>query len=344
MNTKKSLLILATLTAISFFQKASAQTDSCILYLKNANSGYEARDFDGSIKLLQRALNKCNLDKADKTQAHKLLALSYLAIDNLEAADREAEAMVKLNPNYAPDKFKDEPKYSALFSKFAPVPVFRVGMFTGINNVGIKVDNYYSITHNSAEEAKANSSYEGKTGFQLGVALEYRAYKNLWVGLQGQFRRSNYDHTLSNVENTTIHYSEKMSYVDIPLSIKYYIIEKKISPFVELGATASILTNALGTTTRDETKDIVNRIDYRNTFMIGYFGGLGATYKINSFQVFANFRYSVFGKNVNKDNTRYADQVNVFKYYYIDNDFSMNNWQFGVGAYYNLAYKNRKTH
>src|SRR4051812_36273385 len=122
----RKLKIFITLLSGFAALQAAAQTDSCITNMKTANSDYEQRDFDGSIKLLQATLSKCNLDRADKMQAHKLLALSYLAIDNLEAADKEAEAIIKINPNYTPDKFKDEPKYSALFEKFRPVPVFRI--------------------------------------------------------------------------------------------------------------------------------------------------------------------------------------------------------------------------
>jgi hypothetical protein len=320
---------------------SNAQTDSCITYLKTANSNYEQRDFDGAIKLLQTALLRCNLDRSDEIQAHKLLALSYLAIDNLETADKEAETIIKIEPNYSADKFKDDPKYSALFEKFRPVPVFRVGFMVGANRVFTSVDNYYSIVHDDAV-ASQYSTYNDKYGFQLGLSAEYRAIKNFWIELQGQFRKSKYEHILTEVEGTTVNYSEVLSYIDAPLSIKYYFIEKDISPYIEGGATFSFLTNALGTTTRDDVKDLVNRTDYRNTFMVGYFAGIGGAFKIKSFNLFANIRYTIFNDNVNKEGTLYSDPINVFKYYYIDDDFSMNNLQFSIGGSYTLSYNNRK--
>lgn len=318
-----------------------AQTDSCITYLKNANTGYDQRDFDGAIKLLQTALSKCNLDKSDKIQAHKLLALSYIGIDNLEAADKEAEAIIKLNPNYTPDKFKDEPKYSALFDKFRPIPVLRAGIIAGINRTLIDVGQTYSIVHND-DKAKDLAEYTSKTGFQLGVQAEYRVFKNLWVEAAGIFRQSSYEHRLDSVEGTTIYYSEKLSYVDIPVSAKYYFPLKELSPFVEAGATFSFMTNALSTTERDDQKDIVNRTDYRNTYMSGFFGGAGVAYRMKGISVFAAFRYTYFGDNVNKEGTRYDDATNVFKYYYIDDDFRMDNWQINLGVNYTLSYKNQK--
>lgn len=334
------ILTAMLLIFISGIWNAAAQTDSCITYLKTANSNYDQRDFDGAIKLLQAALSKCNLDKADKIQAHKLLALSFLGIDNLEGADKEAEAIIKINPNYSPDKFKDEPKYSALFEKFKPVPVFRIGMCAGINKTMIDVKQTYSIVHD--DNAPDLGEYKGRTGFQLGLQAEYRAYKNLWVEAAGLFRQSQFEHTLFDVEGTSINYSEKLSYMDVPVSLKYYFPVKEFGPYLEAGAAFSFLTGALGTTSRDDLKDIVNRTDYRNNSAVGYFGGVGVAYKLKGFNVFLNFRYSFYPDNVNKEGTRYADLTNVFKYYYIDDDFRMDNWQLKAGLQYSLWYKNRK--
>ena len=44
--------------------------------------------------------------------------------------------------------------------------------------------------------------------------------------------------------------------------------------------------------------------------------------------------------NLNKESTRYDNLDMVFKYYYLDNDFSMNNMVFNVGFTYALSYKN----
>ena len=340
MKNRSLIFSLAmALFAISV-QNAAAQTDSCITYLKNANSSYDQRDFDGTIKLLQTALDKCNLDKSDKIQAHKLLALSYLGIDNLEAADKEAEAIIKINPNYAPDKFKDDPKYSALFEKFKPVPVFRIGASAGFNRSVIDVVKTYSIVHD--DDATGLATYNSKTGFQLGLQAEYRVLKSLWVELGGQFRQTSYEHILDSIEGTTVNYSEKLSYVDVPLSVKYYLLNKNFQPYIEAGATFSFMTNAISTTTRDDQKDIVNRTDYRNTYMTGFFGGAGLAYKMKAVNLFADFRYTYYADNVNKDGTRYDDLTNVFKYYYIDDDFRMDNWQINLGVNYTLSYRNQK--
>lgn len=340
---KKSLLILIPLiTAFTLtVNKSFAQSDSCIIKLKNANTGFDQGDFDGTIKLLQSALSECNLSIEDKIQANKLLIMSYLKVDNLEEADKTAAVMMKIDPYYKPDKFKDDPKLSTLFEKYQPVPVFKIGFSAGLNRTITDVVNTYSIVHD--DKASANySSYNSKTGFQLGLSAEYRLYKGVWLQVEGQFRQSSYEHILDSVENTTINFNEKLSYFDVPLSVKYNIMNKTIVPYIEAGANFSFMTTALSTTERENQKDIVNRTDYRNTYMTGIFGGVGAAYRMKGISVYAAFRYCYFSDQVNKEGTRYADEVNVFKYYYIDDDFRMDNWQVNLGVNYILSYKNMK--
>lgn len=317
----------------------NGQIDSCLTYLKNANSEYEQHSYDKAIALLTKSLDKCNLYKTDKIQAHKLLALCYLSIDKLEEADKEASTIVKLNPNYAPDRFRDEPKYSALFAKFSATPIFRIGFQTGINNSIVKVKNRYSIYHgnNSAEF----SSYKNQKSFQLGILLEYQLFHNLWINLNGMYRVSAYEHLISEVENDLINYSEKLNYIDVPLSLKYYFLKKRFQPYLKAGGTFSYLNNALSASQRTNSTDLVDRTAFRNRNTIGWNVGAGVSYKIKNFVVFGDFQYTQFSKNVNKEGTRYLDLVNVFKYYYIDDDFALNNLQFNVGFLFNLVYNNK---
>jgi len=340
---KKLVIIFSAVFLIGLIstETSRAQSDSCAVILKSASMGYDQGDYDGSIKLLQSALSGCKLDKNEKIQANKLLIMSYLKVDNLEAADKTAGDIVKIDPYYKPDKFKDDPKLSALFDKYQPTPVFRMGFSTGINSTSIDVVDTYSIVHDDADAADL-ATYNSKTGFQLGLTAEYRIFNNLWIQLEGLYRQSSYEHLLDSVEGTTINYSEKLSYFDVPLSVRYYIMDNTFAPYVEAGATFSFMTNALSTTERDDQKDIVNRTDYRNTFMTGFFGGAGVAYKMKGISLFAAFRYNYYSDYVNKEGTRYADQTNVFKYYYIDDDFRMDNWQINAGISYVLSYRNQK--
>ncbi len=339
---KKYLLIFIPVIAVFAIttQKSAAQTDSCIIKLKNANTSYEQGDYDGTIKLLRQTIAECNLDKNDKIQANKLLIMSYLKVDNLEEADKTAAEIMKIDPYFKPDKFKDDPKLSTLFEKYKPVPVFRMGIAGGLNFSSVDEVQSYSIAH--PDDAEGLDTYNNKMGFQLGAFAEYRLYRNFWVNLGFRYRQSKYEHILDSVENTSIHFSEKLSYFDWPLSLKYYFLQSAIRPYVQVGADFSFLSSAISTTSRDEESDLVDRSDYRNSFSVGYFGAAGVSYGIRGMEIFAELSYHYYPENINKDETRYSDLVNVFKYYYIDDDFRIDYLQINVGVSIALKYKNQR--
>jgi len=319
---------------------AMAQTDTCIINLKNAGTEYDQGDYDQAINLLNITLKGCPLTKQDQIQANKLLLLCYIHIDNLEAANNAAATIMNIDPNYKPDKFKDDPKLSSLFEKLKPEPTLAAGIFLGINLPVIHVVQAYSVVH--SDEATQLASYKSTLGYQFGIEIEKRAYKNLWVEPGFQFRNSGYDHTLDSVQNTTIFYSENLKYYDFPLSLKYYFLSGNLKPYVEAGADFSFLSRALSTTIRIDENEIVDRTQWRNNFDVGYLGAAGVSYGIKSFRLFGNIRYIYFPKLINKAGTRYSDDINLYKFYYVDDDFRMDNVQFNIGAYYILSYRIKK--
>jgi hypothetical protein len=336
---KRKILLFTFCLLCSFTERTLAQTDSCITHLKDASADYDEGNSDQAILLLKNVLRNCELVKADRIQANKLLILCYLSIDNLEEADKAAENIIKIDPNYAPDKFKDDQGLINIFKKYKAQPVFSIGVSGGINKPYVKTVKQYSVVF---PDGQAPETYKTQTGFQLGIQAEHRVYRSLWAELGFIYRSSTYQNTLYNVDGTTVNYSEKLTYFDVPLSAKYYFSFNRLKPFVQAGIYLSLLSNAQSTTTRNDQKDIVDRTSMRNISDIGYFGGLGLGYTIKSFMLFANARYIYFPGDVNKTGTRYSDPVNLFKYYFIDNDFRLNNLQFNAGASLMLKYRNVK--
>lgn len=331
------------LLEIIFFlicSSAMAQTDTCITNLKNASNNYDYGNYDFSISVLKATIKGCTLSKADLIQANKLLLLCYLRIDNLEAANETANAIMKIDPTYTPDKFRDDPNLTALFEKFKPQPTLAISLSGGINFPVIKVEKTYSVVH--ADDAPGLAYYETMPGYQINAGIEKRFYNNLWIEANFEFRNTGYKHTLDSVQGSTIYYSEKLNYFDIPLTAKYYFLNGRIKPYLQAGVDFSFLARALSITSRDNEQDLVDRASLRNNFTIGILGAAGVSYTIKSFSLFTNFRYTLFPDLINKTGTRYADDINLYKYYYIDDDFRMNNFQFNIGLGYILSYKRTK--
>ncbi len=319
---------------------AAAQTDTCITNLKNASNNYDYGNYDFSISVLNATIKGCNLSKAELIQANKLLLLCYLRIDNLEAANETANAIMKIDPTYMPDKFRDDPNLTALFEKFKPQPTMAISISGGLNFPVIKVEKTYSVVH--ADDAPGLAYYEATLGYQIKAGLEKRLYQNLWLEANFEFRNTGYKHTLDSVQGSTIYYSEKLNYFDFPVTAKYYFLNGSIKPYLQAGVDFSFLARSLGTTNREGEMDLVDRTSLRNNFTLGLTGAAGISYSIKSFRLFGNFSYTYFSDLVNKEGTRYADEINLYKYYYVDDDFRMNNIQVNVGLLYNLTYKRTK--
>lgn len=306
--------------------------------MKKAGSDYEHQNYDEAIALLVPIIAHCPLTDEEKIQENNMLILSYIAIDNLEAANKVVADVVKQYPNYRPDKLKDDPKLVALYDKYIPVPVLAVGISAGINLPSVHVINTYSVVH--ADGSTGLAKYSNAIGFQFGINAQYKVFRSLWAEAGFTFRQTNYKHTLDSIEGETDNYSEKLSYFNFPISLKYYFLKKDIQPFLQAGADFSLLTNATSTISRAGDQNTTNVTSLRNAFMTGYFGAIGCNYKHNSFLYYIDISFIDFPGQVDKANTRYTDNINLWKYYYIDDDFSMNNMQLNIGTSYIIKYKN----
>lgn len=333
---RQTLMAIIGFAMISFF--ANAQTDPCLTYLKDANLKSEQGWYDQAIELAQKSLKDCDLDKSDKISAYRLLIQNYIEIDNLEEAAKAVSEIMKLNPNYEADKLVDSPEIIQLFERYKPTAVLTGTFYGGLNYSSAKASKTYSVVTDNDTEGLDN--YQNVTGFQIGLGIEYKVFNSLWLESGIQYRNSAYKIQIPNVEGRTVSYQEDLNYLDLPLNVKYYFFKGTIKPFVKVGINLSFLNSALGNLSRDEVSDIVNRISQRNSFNLGYDLGMGLSYKKKGLGVQLAINYLVNPNNLNKDGTRYENLDLIFKYYYLDNDFVLNNFQVNLGISYDLVFKN----
>jgi opacity protein-like surface antigen len=316
--------------------QAKAQFDPCLSKLKDAVTKSEQGWFDEAIALLNSSLEGCELSDNDKIQAYKLLITNYLFIDKLEEAEASAAAIMKIEPNYEADKLRDPAEMVALFEKYKRAISLKVVLYGGINNALVQASQTYSVVGDN--DALGLDNYQISNAFQIGLGLEYRISELFWLEMAPQFRRSSYSIDVPNIEGRTVSYKEDLNFFDVPLGAKFYFMRGSFQPYAAAGLNFSLLSSALGELFRDEISDLVNRNTQRNSFYLGYYGGLGLAYNYKNYglQIGANYIFSP--QQVNKDGTRYENLDIVFRYYYLDNDFSMNNLQFNLGFKYAIAY------
>jgi len=318
----------------------NAQTDPCITHLKDAGTMIEEGLYDEAIGILKSTLADCSLSDEDKIEAYKALIIAYFAIDELENADDSAFAIIKIYPNYKADKLRDPAEMIALFEKYKPQVIFKMEVFGGINTSSTEASQTYSIV--SDDDTPGLANYESQTGFQIGVSTEYKLWKSLWGSGGLAFRRTSYKNSIPNVEGRTIFYKENLDYFDLPLGLTYFITSSRLRPYIKAGAQLSFLSSAVGQLSRDDISDLVDRNIQREEFMLGFFGGAGVTYDYGNLSFRLGIDYKFYPGNVNKEGTRYENLESIFRYYYLDNDFSTDLLQVNIGVVYNLGFKTTK--
>ncbi len=333
---------IITFLLLSIALQSQGQTitneEQSIKSIINAKAHYEDGEFDTTISMLGKLLNNrfSHLDKEDKIDAYELLILCYLSIDYPEEAHKAVKEIFKIDPLYKPNIYKNDNRLVALFDEYYTKPVYSVGIDGGINYPLINRMKQYSIVYNNGE---APDAYESKTGAQIGVNFEYRISERMWLRLASVYQSSRYEHILYNVVNETINYKEALYYVNIPVSIKYYIFKNNFQPYFFAGGDITYLSLAESTTFNKESTDIVNRNSLRNSLLPGLFGGIGIRYKYKIFAFSLDARYGYYFDNLNKTGTRYNDKINLYYYYYVDDDIKLNYLKLNAGISVFFKYK-----
>jgi len=105
-------LLIWTLLLTKPTSVATAQTqDTCETKLTEAQQQYNAGHLDEAIVLLDSCLNQNVFNEENKISAYKLLALSYIAKNDVAQAKTAIKRLLELMPNYVPDTVQDPPQF-----------------------------------------------------------------------------------------------------------------------------------------------------------------------------------------------------------------------------------------
>ncbi|MCK4664560.1 MAG: hypothetical protein KAT68_16950 [Bacteroidales bacterium] len=325
------------------FSYANAQ-DNCAIKLKKAQKYYD----EGTIEEIPQLIDPClkkGFSKEEKLQALKLLILCYLYEDNQDLAEKYMLNLLKTAPEYKVNPSIDAAEFIYMFNSFRTSSIFSLGLTGGINYSHIGISEYYGIYNLNEEKGKYSSS---GFGIQGGVKLSYHINSDYDVNLQFLFIQNKFDYNFipNNFINefAEIDFSETQNRFLIPISGTYYFYENKIiSTFVEAGGIIGLLSSSSAKIIRkymdnssynDVTSPDINIKDNRNLTNFGILLGLGAKYKIKKGNFLLNINYNFALTNQVNINNRLLNHEMIFKYYYYDNDFKLNNLMLSITYMY----------
>ena len=109
------LVILSCLWSYVLFPYAQAVAqETCSEMLQQAEQNYFEGNFDVSISLVRDCLKAGSHTQDELIWAYKILAQTYLAKNNPDAANQIVGKILELRPDYAPTIAEDPPQYVEL--------------------------------------------------------------------------------------------------------------------------------------------------------------------------------------------------------------------------------------
>jgi len=118
------LLLLSLCAALLYLQVMSAapllstaDEQSCISKLDQAEESYYNGDLDQSIMLVHQCLEDSLLSKDTRIRAYKILARSYLMNEEFDLAKKTVLLLLDLDPTYQPTIEEESPRFVNLVAE-----------------------------------------------------------------------------------------------------------------------------------------------------------------------------------------------------------------------------------
>lgn len=309
---------------------------NCTKNLKDAETSYK----NGKLNEVPGIIKAClagGFNKDEQVQAYRLLALTYIYLDEQKKAEQAVLSLIKTAPDYKVNIATDPPEFIALFKSFRTVPIIVPTVKAGTNLNWPRIGEMY-LTDNPSLAAP---NYEAGIGYQLELALEIPVIANVSAGIGIQLAGRNFTTTSTFNDFQTLTLKEKQAWIDIPLFAKYTYDLKNIYPFLIGGPTMSILYNAKGAVERKNSASTANAINttidlmkIRNGMSIGAMIGGGVAYKLGKGYVLAEMRYHHLFSQLTKNVALDLIPELTYDYGYIDDKFSMENISLSLGYTY----------
>lgn len=287
-----------------FSFKLSFAQDDCTVKLREAQKLYE----EGKIEKVPDLIDNCiesGFNKENKVAALRLLTLVYLYEDNMPKAEETLLRLLKVQPEYKINHNVDPIEFIRLLSTYNTKSVFSIGLIGG----GVFTTPRLIQTYSVYDYDKANPEYKA-AGLGISIGIKGIYHINPKYDLVFEPKYTSHSFTISeNVTALSVFSAiEKMSYIDLPVlgNYKFYSY-REYDIYGEIGCAVSLLLSdeinePITEYPAGENNDIksssINRIDYRNKYLVSGIVGLGAKYNMKRDNIQFNIRYNLGFNNI----------------------------------------------
>ena len=341
------LLCLGALSAQAQHQskKDSLIENRCVQSLRDAEKTYEAGRINEVEAMVLPCIQNEGFSKFEKLQAYRLIILSKLFDNQEEEANRYFLELIKTDPEYNVNPVTDPSEFVNLYNSYRTNPIYALGFKVGMN---LTTPNSF-VPYGVYNTGGNTGTYKAAINVQFGLSGDVYLNKKFSIGadLLLSFKKYQYKNTLLDYSELTA--KETQMWLELPVVLKYTMGQGKTRFYLQGGGAASMILSAKSNIVRKDAEtqsnqaigpDINMKI-LRNTFNYSLVGGAGVRYKAGYGYVVVDVKYMYGLNNISNTDTKYSNSDLIYKYGYIDNNFTLNSLMFSVG-YYKSFYKPKK--
>jgi hypothetical protein len=331
------------LSFLIFFSSLVSAQDNCSDVLTKAQDTYK----EGRINEIAEMLEPClanGLNKQEKIEAYRLLTLTYLYFNEKEKAEGAMTQLLHNDPEYKL-RHVDPTEFVNLYNSFRTTPIVLIGAKVGVNYTDVDVHKNFSLDDSSVPRGE----YSSNVGIQASVSAQFPISKKASLLAELLYVANSYTYNDNLFNYASLEFPEKQTHLCVPVLFNYnFGKSSKWVPYANVGASVSYLLKSKVTPIRVDVTDGNNQREIKEgeidissirksiNYNIVLGGGLKVKDILGRGYLLLDIRYSHGLNNVVKSKERYSNQVLMYSYMYVDNDFKLNSFQYSLGYSYPL--------
>lgn len=342
-------VIFAVLTPTMLWSQGT-----CSDRLREAQNRYDEGKLEEVKKLLAPCVQKSGsfANKDEEEQARKVLAKVYLYQDDFPAAEAQMEEILKLNPLFELPEEGDDAEFTQLFNSYKVKPQISIGLKGGINYIQPLRGADYTVGNNptylTQTDGDLTAGYVNTFAPRGGIVFDYLLFDNLYATVEALADIRVLQQYDIQFPYTDLHYVERMLYLNVPVTLKYVIFDKKFGAYVRAGGSFSYLIRASADITRNFDNSQIDpaqaNVGVRSQRVLTDYGpvlGAGFSFRIGADKLNLEGRWRPGLINITDPDQRYAAPEQMFEFFYIHDNIFLNSLEFSVG-YSHILYKIKK--
>jgi hypothetical protein len=341
-----SIALVATL-----FANAYGQDLNCTQRLRTARVTYEQGRLHEVPTLLEGDCfteKRGSFSQTEKIEAYKLLVLTYIYLEEPAKADEAMKRLLETDHFFKINPLVDPVEFQRLYEKFRTWPIFSYGIKFGPNTNSANVQKNYYIWGGS----EGKGSYKANVGIQFGLVFEKNINDNFIANPEIFYNSYSFSYVnpaISTVDEAgeeridNANFEIKQNRLNLNLMVQYRIAKNKfnknLTPYVALGPSIYyLLGSTFGGDVTVTSQKTITAFDTQENYKkigLGVTASAGIKYKVGSFYITADIRYTRGLNNIVKSSNRFKQtQTNqqLWDAGYMDNDFTISQSMLNLGV------------